>query len=262
MHCATGFIGNVAARKKYESRQTKKDTKEGYDTLIECILASVKPQHYNALMTDWLVTREINTNNYETEEREKLRSEFGLGVESQHEMIIEVDTQQWIDEWLRAKGKTLNEALSNAKEEFEKNEKKFCHNFNYSKTEMMKEINFQVTMIRITRCIKQFNLGMELSEVTKGKEEQLTFIHIVDTLCKQSRPYFPKALEFGKTRKLKDSNPDSNPGIPLSPIILSEQPWPELQQDAFSYLRSFVMDIFLHWLKVWISLVLLKIVLT
>ena len=75
-------------------------------------------------------------------------------------------------------------------------------------------------------------------------------------------------MSHSVVRALKDKDKDKEEwifaehGLRLDPIILCEKPWPELKDKVRSYLISFNIDVTMYWLKAWITLVFLKILIS
>jgi len=197
-----------------------------------------------------------------------MKKEGGVKVE-----IAIVKTEVWILEFLNnaldpePKIKKVEDIttghLEKVKEKFENPDKS-----NKSVTPMMGVIEYHVRMVTKTSRLKQLNLGFEASEETKLRRKRLPFERVVDVLrTMDDRPCFPSVLNYSVVRELKDK-PESTDdkwmrerdGTPLNSEILSEEPWFQLRQQSRSYLRSFILDLLIHWLKIWISLVLLDII--
>jgi hypothetical protein len=94
------------------------------------------------------------------------------------------------------------------------------------------------------------------------KEKRLPWTGVVSTLKSiGDKPSLPAALNFSVVRGLKDSEWNyAEMGTRMDPQTLSEKPWPQIRDRANSYLNSFLMDVFFHWMNVWLLLVMLKIV--
>jgi hypothetical protein len=87
---------------------------------------------------------------------------------------------------------------------------------------------------------------------------------VVDVLRTiDDKPRFPSALNFSVVRALKDKENwnYSEMGTRLDPQTLSDKPWPQIRYtyQANSYMNSFLVDVLLHWFKIWFSLVLAQI---
>jgi len=260
---------------KENSSQSFDTTKKNFIRLVRSTFATAKEQHHGALFS-YFVVDEINTNNYTEKARDEFRNSniaknVDVDVESVRELdkrdakVIAIDTTQWILEALERKG---NDITSDEAKTLTKKETGDLKKFKNEQTPMMKIINHHIKVHAITTKVQQFNIGLTLSEETTSRKERLPFSRSVQTLrTVDMNPRFPAALEYSVIRALKDKKKDdeewfySKHGLRLGPIILSEMPWPELNEMTNQYLSSLSTDIMLYWLKVWIYSVLLKLVL-
>jgi hypothetical protein len=154
-------------------------------------------------------------------------------------------------------------------DELEILKKKFMN----SQTPMMEIIDHHIEIIASTSRFKEFNIQMSLSEETLLREKRLPFRKVVETLrTADDTPRFPSALESSAVRALKEKELEDKEDketwniaedrLRLDPIIISEKPWLALNDKAKLYLISFYIDVSMYWLKTWISLAFLKIVLS
>jgi hypothetical protein len=131
------------------------------------------------------------------------------------------------------------------------------------KTPMMATINYQVKIYSIVSGIKQWNIGLKVSEATQLKGESLSWIGVVQTLRKINRrkPELPNVLTYSVVRALKTQEWDyATKGTRLDPQTLCEKPWPQIKDGAFAYIDSFLLDVWFYWGKVWMLLVVVKLV--
>jgi hypothetical protein len=129
-------------------------------------------------------------------------------------------------------------------------------------TLMMKIINCHIQNDGWIAFMQQINLGMAISPRTKKKKNTMSFRGVIDILQQQSEPTFPQALQFSIVLSLKDIPWNyQEMGTRLSPIDLANKPWPSLKTDANKYIRSFLLDVWLHWISIfWIGVVLLGVI--
>lgn len=132
------------------------------------------------------------------------------------------------------------------------------YNTNYQ-TQMMKVVNHHIMVLAWMSILQQLNVGLSISEETTIKKKRLTLGPIIDELRTiTDKPRFPKCLNYRHVRNMKD-NKDVK-GLKLTPVILAEKPWIQLRDQLHIYMNSYLMDVTLHWVKIWFGLVLLKIV--
>jgi len=209
----------------------------------------------------------VNTNNYELDdgsidiETEQIGA---VGVR-----VANLSTNKWICDFL-TKQLMNGEDIGGIKDVGDitvKNLKEIANIVKKSKkvnqTPMMKVIDYHVRIVAKTGRLKQLNLGLDISDETELRKERLPFRGVVDILrTVDDTPRFPSALNYSVVRALKDENGWSRQkdGAPLNPIILSEKPWIQCKEGAYSYLLSFTVDLFMHWFKIWSTLVLVGII--
>ena len=95
------------------------------------------------------------------------------------------------------------------------------------------------------------------------RKKRLPWRGVVDVLRTiEDKARLPSALNYSVVRALKDKK-DWNyaeMGTRLDPQTLSEKPWPQIRDQANSYMNSFLVDVLLYWFQIWFSLVLAQII--
>jgi hypothetical protein len=78
----------------------------------------------------------------------------------------------------------------------------------------------------------------------------------------QTKPKLPHAIEYSVVCALGDIKGWSyaEQGTRLDPQTLCECPWLQLKTEARNYVCSFLIDVWLYWFSIWVSLVLLEVV--
>ena len=230
-------------------KQTFEETKSNFIKLVYCSLAATEPQHHDELLKKWLVVKEINTNNYTEEERERFRTAFGsnaipndgagaaeagaaeagtaeAGSAEARELqdsggrdanIISIDTSIWIQQAFAKARKESTEGDVEAGDKYDvKDIQVFLDEKGFKKyqTPMMEIIDHHVKIIAVTSRLKQFNIQMTLSEETLLREKRLPFRRVVETLrTVDDTPRFPYALSYSVVRALKDKDKDKEKWI-------------------------------------------------
>lgn len=274
-------------------------TKENFKGLMISILLGVESQHHKKLFTDWLLVEEVNVNNYEDKDTTgattETRNEVSVDV---NKLNTETWICKFLNNYLKktedvndnnssdpvlpvtnsttgrlTQPREINSVKDITGDDLEKLVKYFQKNpkERVDQTPMMKVIDYHVKVVTWVYRLKQLNFQFDFEKCTESKmrEERLPFRRVVKELrTVDEKPQLPKALGNSVIRELKKKagNPEKvewsrqNDGTPLNPIILSEQPWLNLEQAVKYYLFSFMNDLALHWVKLWVIFVLFEIV--
>jgi hypothetical protein len=225
--------------------QTLENTEANFKEMTKSLLSNAPPKHHAAIIK-WLSIKEINANNYSQDDRNKclgIKNDIELSsVDGRSAFIVPFNSKMFIKE-------------AQAEVENSKSAKPF-------ETHMMKIINHHVRVVSAVARLEQLNFGMKLSKETTMKEKRLPWSGVVSTLKSiDDKPSLPSAINFSVVRALKDSEWNyAEMGTRMDPQTLSEKPWPQIRDRANSYINSFLMDVFFHWINIWLLLVMLKIV--
>jgi hypothetical protein len=229
--------------------QTLENTKTNFKKMTTSLLTNAPPKHHQAIIK-WLSIQEINANNYSQDDRNKCMGSKDAAelskVDGRSAFIVPFDSKTLI-------------AASQSDAQDQKSSGKSTKPF---ETHMMKIINHHVRMVSTVARLEQLNLGMKVGQETALKEKRLPWTGVVTALRNiGDKPSLPSALNYSVVRGLKDKK-DWNyaeMGTRLDPQTLSEKPWPQIRQNANSYIDSFLKDVFFHWFNIWFFLVMIKV---
>ena len=225
--------------------QSLAHTKNEFQNMAKSILTEKNKKHHESIRK-WLSITTLNANNYSQDERNSNAPVLDKNVDGRSAIIMTFDTQALIpsEDAIRQGGSKVPPSYQ---------------------TPMMKIINYHVFIISVAGILEQLNIGMQMSEGTEMRKKRLPWRGVVDVLRTiEDKARLPSALNYSVVRALKDKK-DWNyaeMGTRLDPQTLSEKPWPQIRDQANSYMNSFLVDVFLHWFKIWFSLVLIKVLLS
>lgn len=132
-------------------------------------------------------------------------------------------------------------------------------------TEMMIIINHHIRIMNTVERMKQLNYGINISDRTdprrKGSMEWKSLIQAILKL--EPGLTFPDALRYASIRALSDDIfkkwDKTEMGHEFDPHALILLPWTSLQTNAFGFIDSFLMDVWIYWVQVWFGTVVLGI---
>jgi hypothetical protein len=228
---------------RQNTTQTLAHTKREFKKMANVLLHEKNKKHHESIRK-WLKITTLNANNYSQDERNSIAPALDENVDGRSAFIMTFDSQALLPPQDASISRRVGKMYQ---------------------TPMMKIINYQVFIISVVGILKQLNLGMSMSEETELRKKGLAFRGVVDVLRTiVDKPRFPSALNFSVVRALKDKENwnYAEMGTRLDPQTLSEKPWPQIRDQANSYMNSFLVDVFLHWFKIWFSLVLIKVLLS
>jgi hypothetical protein len=262
--------------------QNLEATKEEFKKMVKCVFLNCPNKHHESI-ENWLSITTLNANNYSQQQR----ANNAIDDTESQDTTDSPEQSQNNPVPNRAKNDTESQntdsppAQSQNKEQKIDGRKVFLMKFDSETliaegrgetnppsylTPMMKIINYHVKIMYWTGILEQVNIGMEMSEETKLRKKRLPWRGAVDILRTiDDKPRFPSALNYSVVRALKDKTDwdYADKGTRLDPQTLSEKPWLQISQKANSFMRSFLIDVFLHWFtKVWFPLVLIKIIIS
>ena len=224
--------------------QTLAHTEREFKKMANVLLHEKNKKHHESIRK-WLKITTLNANNYSQDER-NANNPVDAIVDERSVILMTFDSQALIpsEDVIRQGGSQVPPSYQ---------------------TPMMKIINYHVFIISVAGILEQLNIGMQMSEGTEMRKKRLPWRGVVDVLRTiEDKARLPSALNYSVVRALKDKK-DWNyaeMGTRLDPQTLSEKPWPQIRDQANSYMNSFLVDVFLHWFKIWFSLVLIKVLLS
>ena len=230
---------------RQNTTQTLADTEREFKKMANVLLHEKNKKHHESIRK-WLSITTLNANNYSQDERNSNAPVLDKNVDGRSAIIMTFDSQALIpsEDVIRQGGSKVPPSYQ---------------------TPMMKIINYHVFIISVAGILEQLNIGMQMSEGTEMRKKRLPWRGVVDVLRTiEDKARLPSALNYSVVRALKDKK-DWNyaeMGTRLDPQTLSEKPWPQIRDQANSYMNSFLVDVFLHWFKIWFSLVLIKVLLS
>lgn len=232
--------------------------KREYKKLVKRVLGT-KNKHLHSSIKKWLHIQKVVATNFSSEERQKLRKLNQKESAVDEETLVDKET-------LLAERKVIEiDFDSTAWMEEAIDEMKGNESASIPLTPMMKIINYHVGIIWWTGRLEQLNFGMTLSKETELRNNRLSWRGVVQVLRTiDDTPKLPKSINYSVVRELKDSKDwdYAKMGTMLTPQNLSIKPWPQIQNQAYSYLNSFLFDVTMHWFQIWYTLVFIKILLS
>ena len=227
--------------------QSLAHTKNEFQNMAKSVLTGRNKKHHESIRK-WLSITTLNANNYSQDERNSNAPVLDKNVDGRSAIIMTFDSQALIpsEDVIKQGGGRMPTS-------------------SVSETPMMRMINYHVYVMGWTDRLEQLNVGLKLSHMTELRKKRLPWRGVVDVLRTiEDKARLPSALNYSVVRALKDRK-DWNyaeMGTRLDPQTLSEKPWPQIRDQANSYMNSFLVDVFLHWFKIWFSLVLIKVLLS
>lgn len=132
-------------------------------------------------------------------------------------------------------------------------------------TDMMIIINHHVRIMNTVERLKQLNYGIQISDRTDPRRKgSMEWKSLIQTIMKlEPGLTFPDALRHAAIRALSNDIfkkwDKTEMGHEFDPHALILLPWKSLRTNAFGYIDSFLMDVWIYWVQVWFGTVVLGI---
>jgi hypothetical protein len=253
--------------------------KQNYDLLVQATLPHKDTHKHYSNIYEWIQIEEMNTNNFSPEDRINLKKQMEKATPTETTPLLDSDSDATgtvhtneTSPLLDVDGDATNtvqkvnmETLGWIQEALKNPDRTKDGDDFVVQTPMMKIINHHVEMMKLTARLEQLNIGMTISKETELRVSRLAWRGAVDHLrAVTDVPELPKAVTYSAVRKMQDDKSwdKDKMGNNITPLNLIIKPWPSIQTQANGYLDSFMIDVWMYWLQIWYSLVVLNFILS